>query len=243
MASCLCVFFHICPELCSKLGETPISTALLVPAVCTACSRQYEETWLILGWSLLAHPVSHFPSFLLALFLCALVICLCPWFPSLDWLTWESQWHRCPQAKTRLDEQRHTFLPLSAPRWVPPPYDMCGHISVYQSLEMLTGCLYSGTSVYSSDAFITFIFSFFFLEKHAWDFLSSELTQSLRHSGSKPDVESNAGAVLCANIVIHIFVMHIVQRVSSVLLCVFLHFPEFCQTSKMCIVVGLWFDA
>lgn len=57
----------------------------------------------------------------LSLSFCIPVICLCAWFSSLDWLTWESQWHRCPRAKTRLDEQRHTFLPLSPPRWVPPP--------------------------------------------------------------------------------------------------------------------------
>lgn len=56
-------------------------------------------------------------------------------------------------------------------------------------------------------------------------------TWRLRHSRNNPDVESNAGAVLCANIVIHIFVMHILQPVLSILLCVFLRFPEFCQTS------------
>lgn len=118
--ACLCVFFYICPQPCSKLGETPISPALLFPAAFPPYSRQCEEeTWLILGWSLSSHPASHFPFFLLSLSLCIPVIWLCAWFSSLDWLTWESQWHHCPQAKTRLDERRHTFLPLSLPRWVP----------------------------------------------------------------------------------------------------------------------------
>lgn len=129
MCACLsvCIFLYLPSAMQQAWGNSHLTSSAIPP------SRQCEEeTWLILGWSLSSHPASHFPFFLLPLSLCIPVICLCAWFSSLDWLTWESQWHHCPQAKTRLDEGRHTFLPLSLPRWVPP---VCVCVCVVISLS------------------------------------------------------------------------------------------------------------
>ena len=107
----LCVFLYLPLAMQQAWGNSHL-TSFAIPR----SLRSVQQTmW---GEDVTHPPFSLSPS---SPPLYASVICLCAWFSSLDWLTWESQWHRCPQAKTRLDERRHTFLPLSHPRWVPPP--------------------------------------------------------------------------------------------------------------------------
>lgn len=134
MSECLCVFFYICPQLCSKLGETPITPALLFPAGFVPCSRQCEEEmWLILGWSLFSHP-SHFPTFL-PLYQFSVFV---PGFLALTgWLKSHSG-TIAPRPKQGLMSKDTLFSPFPFPDGKPPCVWSC---LFYLSLEILIGRL------------------------------------------------------------------------------------------------------
>lgn len=147
MHLCVCASLSVCiflllpsamQQACgnSHLTSSPIPCCLFL-CVADNVRRRCDSSWDEASPLI---PPPHFPSFHPVLSVSTPGICLCAWFSSIGLLTWESQWHRCPQAKTRLDEQRHTFLPL--PRF-PDEYHLPvrGHISVYLLLEMLIGCL------------------------------------------------------------------------------------------------------
>lgn len=94
-----------------------------------------KETWLIVGWSL--------SSISLVAFCPPLVIHLFDWLSRLDCLTWESQWHHCPQAKARLDKWRHTSLVLThfSLLYKLITEELCMVISFYISLKSVIVCL------------------------------------------------------------------------------------------------------
>lgn len=123
----VCIFLHLPSAMQQALGNSHFTRSAI-----THSSPSTQQTM----WGRdVTHPamepllpLSLLPSFPLSpsphlscRSVCIPVICLCAWFSSLYWMTRESQWHHCPQAKTRLDEQRHAFLPLSLPRWLQLP--------------------------------------------------------------------------------------------------------------------------
>lgn len=163
----VCIFLLL-PSACGNSHLTQLSYSLLLflrvaDNVMRRCDSSWDEASHLIPLSLLIYlPLSPSPS------VCVPGSCLCAWFSSIGWLTWESQWHRCPQAKTRLDEQRHTFLPLPLPRWAPPPcvwsylcLPISGDVDWVSSAE---GCLCKST-------FITLISFLAPGRKHTWYFL------------------------------------------------------------------------
>lgn len=178
-------------------------------------------------------PLSLLPSLPFSLSVYQLSVCVPGFLVLTGWLESHSG-TVAPRPKQDLmsKDTLFSFFPLPDGYHLP----VCGHISVYVSLEMLIGCLQL-SSVYTvrscKDTFTTFI-SFFPEHENTpesfFTFEGSFQPQMLSHYYTSALMFKAERELFCAYIVIYLLVMHACcQPVSSTILSDFLHFPECCQ--------------